>query len=420
MSLPTWIPVAPKQILMPCLLLFGLALVLPFNGTIALRYVLFAMVLMAALHALIKAQGLPEMPRLVFVWFALAPLSWMWSIDPEYTRRELFADVIYPFLGFMAAAILCRRDGVIPRYLFAGFIAGICLVGLIGLDQAARLPEGSTFDWYVLAHGLGQFSTLLTLAYCILLVWLVNAVITGMQWPAVLARTSLLLLVVLTATQVANRMFWLVALSVTVYVLANQYSVGQKSKVALRHLGILSLLLLSALPVFFWMEAQLHPANALQQMPGESPGFFETFTRNERFEMWVFWIEGAKERFWLGHGFGYEIPLRAFSERIPEHWIAPMRAHAHNALIDIYFKQGIVGLAVYLSLVGSLFHFFWRRRAEPMALLGSSLLIAMVLKNMSDDFMTRTPLLTFWLLLGGILGALQSKNKHPRDAAGKR
>jgi len=79
---------------------------------------------------------------------------------------------------------------------------------------------------------------------------------------------------------------------------------------------------------------------------------------------------------------------------------------------------GILGLAIYLALLAALLREYWRLggAAAPPAvrLLGAAgfaLLMAMLAKNSTDDFMDQAAAIAFWGYAGLLLGRLDPRSR---------
>lgn len=391
------------------LMLFVAFATLPFNGVIAMkRIVLLVLVVIAAL-SLWRQRRRPRIPWSVAGWFALAPISLLWSVDARYTASQLLPDVAFPFLAMLAACVLAdrRQSG---RAAIAGLLAGATAVIATGLLQASQQPD---YDWHWLAHGIGQFSTYLILLLPFALLAALEMARVRKWLPALL---SLLLLgAIFTAGYTTgNRMFWLSALFVidlliALAIMRTEYAVLRRSLAA--GLAFVTVGIAAA----FVLVAGRHPANAVGNLDGMT--LADTFTNSERFEMWEFWFERIQEHPWLGIGFGYDLPMLTYRSIKPAHWFDLMFAHAHNVFIDVTVQLGAVGLVLFCLALAALTRIFWRASRDAglsralIGIAGLSVLAGMMSKNLTDDFFWRGPLFAFWLLIGLLLGLLQRERR---------
>src|SRR5207244_8170749 len=129
---------------------------------------------------------------------------------------------------------------------------------------------------------------------------------------------------------------------------------------------------------------------------------------------WREWTGIALQRPLLGHGFGRaQVHLegergltQSIKQREPH-----MASHAHNLFLDIAVQLGVLGLAIYLALLAALVREYWRlggtavpRPLRALGAAGFSLLIAMLAKNSTDDFMDQAVAVAFWGYAGVLLG----------------
>ena len=87
-----------------------------------------------------------------------------------------------------------------------------------------------------------------------------------------------------------------------------------------------------------------------------------------RSQIWLANMDMIKERPFTGWGFGnYKQFREAFYQRYPE---ADTNAHAHNNFLQMWVDTGLIGLAAFLFLVGSIIVMGWRayarQRTEPL------------------------------------------------------
>ena len=139
-----------------------------------------------------------------------------------------------------------------------------------------------------------------------------------------------------------------------------------------------------------------------------------------RVQGWREWTGIALQQPLLGHGFGRaQVHLegeRGITQSIKHRdFIA---SHGHNLFLDIAVQLGVVGLAIYLALLGALLREYWRLGGAGargrLRLLGAtafSLLVAMIAKNSTDDFMDQAGVLAFWGYAGMLLGRLDPRSR---------
>ncbi len=394
---------------------FAFFVLLPFNGVLALKRLTLALLLLVAAHKWWRERLRPNIPVMVWAWFIFAPLSALWSVSPRFSLSESIPDALYPALATLGLCIVTTGSRLPLRTALAGMIAGTIAVALAGAAGVVKAGGIINYLWYELAHGYGQLSTLLVA----LLPFLMISAIQGVQEkrPA-LQLASLMALVALFWTAYATqvRMFWLSAMLVvavfTIALLIRSEFAAYRKRAALVMACIMGLLLAG-----FIVAARAKVANYLDVPAGSGTGgagnpIMEAFTRNERFEMWQFWLQRIAERPLLGIGFGHDLPRDTFYDIRPQHWINLMFAHAHNVFLDVAIGTGLIGLTVFIFALSAACRRFAARLREGSlaealpAIAGIALVVGVLAKNLTDDFMSRNPLFAFWALLGLTLGAV--------------
>jgi O-antigen ligase len=111
---------------------------------------------------------------------------------------------------------------------------------------------------------------------------------------------------------------------------------------------------------------------------------------------------------WCAIGFGKPLPALAYGSLIPTALVrldGNVLTHAHNIFLNTLLQVGIVGLVLELMVFGYLgYQFFRVRREHPWIYrAGIALLLGMLTKNLTDDFMWQSTMLMFWALAGWLL-----------------
>lgn len=222
------------------------------------------------------------------------------------------------------------------------------------------------------------------------------------KWMAVMAGICL---AVAGATSF-NRMYWLALLVVIFVALAfillrrPGRGLGVKHGVVLAVIvGILSLCVLGATAV----RLKATGAGAVDlsrtgQQLGDDP----------RLGIWKFWLDAGQARPWLGAGYGKETVRRTLAPDLDPAAAAKIDeaglSHPHNLLMSIWIQLGVVGVAVFLSLLATLMLHAWRARSQDAAVALGMLLAAMFVKNMTDDFYDAALPSLFWAYAGMLSG----------------
>jgi O-antigen ligase len=87
-------------------------------------------------------------------------------------------------------------------------------------------------------------------------------------------------------------------------------------------------------------------------------------------------------------------------------------AHGHNLVLDLLLEVGIVGLALWLWLHYEVVRLAWQRarrggdREKAWAASAVGLLLALLVKNSTNDLDVYGNAILFWMLMGAILGLI--------------
>jgi len=87
-------------------------------------------------------------------------------------------------------------------------------------------------------------------------------------------------------------------------------------------------------------------------------------------------------------------------------------AHGHNLILDLLLEVGIVGLALWLWLHYEVVRLAWQRarrggdREKAWAAAAVALLLALLVKNSTNDLDVYGNAILFWTLMGVILGLI--------------
>jgi O-antigen ligase len=169
-------------------------------------------------------------------------------------------------------------------------------------------------------------------------------------------------------------------------------------------------LAVSAFAVEVISRARLAPAQ-----PNEGSAAVEMLMSDTRPAIWGTYLELARKRPWLGVGLGRSVPSRIYdledNARLrsidPQGW-----AHAHNVLLDLVLQVGLIGLLVWLGLHVQILRLAVQRarrggdREKAWAAAAVALVLAMLVKNSTNDLVVYGNALLFWALLGTMLGLI--------------
>jgi O-antigen ligase len=131
--------------------------------------------------------------------------------------------------------------------------------------------------------------------------------------------------------------------------------------------------------------------------------------------IWAVYYDLAKRHPWLGVGFGRLVPSMTYDLAQNEDLKRIDRqafSHAHNVLLSLALQVGLVGLAIWTWLhvrLLSLAVMCARERGErekAWAAAAIALVLAMLVKNSTNDLMVFGNAILYWTLMGAILGRI--------------
>ena len=136
-------------------------------------------------------------------------------------------------------------------------------------------------------------------------------------------------------------------------------------------------------------------------VPEALAGIGDVMSSDTRPKLWAFYGREGESHTWTGVGFGKPLPGRVFQNEIPPALLETepqALTHAHNLFLNTWLETGIVGVVLEAALLLALIWRFWRlRHVVPwLSAAGMALVIGMIAKNFTDDFMWQTTALAFW------------------------
>jgi O-antigen ligase len=150
-----------------------------------------------------------------------------------------------------------------------------------------------------------------------------------------------------------------------------------------------------------------------EQLPYDRSATLEMIASDSRPAIWAVYFDLAKLHPWLGVGFGRSVPSKTYDLASNEDLRRIDRqafAHAHNVLLSLAMQVGLVGLAIWAWLHVRLLRLAVvcaRARGErekAWAAAAIALVLAMLVKNSTNDLMVFGNAILYWTLLGAILG----------------
>jgi O-antigen ligase len=150
------------------------------------------------------------------------------------------------------------------------------------------------------------------------------------------------------------------------------------------------------------------PESLIERLRVDS-GMNRAMSSDARPRIWEFYGSQVAKHPWIGIGFGKPLPSLAYGHLVPDDLFkldGNVRTHAHNLFLNTLLQVGIIGLVLQLAVFGGLaYQFFAVRRLHPLLYrAGIALILGMLAKNLTDDFMWQSTMLMFWSYCGWLLG----------------
>lgn len=374
------------------LTLCALIFVLHVAHATGLRNLLAAMVAAWALYEWARKRQWPPLALPMLAWVVLCFASAAWSSDAETTLKSVVYDAVLPFGALWAAFVVARQAAAFRTFLLAA-VAGIGVLAVLTLmaylagmtDLLADEGRAGLLYYY---PGPGVASTLSVFALPLALLLLAE--------DAPVRRIGYLALACALAAGLGslNRMFMPSATLVLAAVLAWHWPRLSVKRRTLAVAGLLAGTLAALGVIALQTQARATPPPPI----------------DIRLDAWREWMGVAREAPLLGHGFGRKILATIGKERLSSELAARephLRSHAHNLFLDVVLQVGVVGLAIYCWLLAALAREAWRARDMRQASGAlAALLVGVVVKNATDDFMHLAVAIAFWAYAGLLLGRL--------------
>jgi O-antigen ligase len=369
--------------------------ILPLAHTTALRSIAFGVSILCLLWYL-RSHTTPPMPlKIPFaVWFAIAVLSLIVAVYPEYSIGEIKSEIVYGILTFAIFFSLTRGHRELNLWINV-LAASSLVVGTFALVQFGRGISPYEVGTY---GGAVHYSTYLALVIPIFLA-------SSLLWPGRrrVAMLGLVFFLLITAYGSKNRGFW-IALIVELGIFGYIYLRSLNLNVARRKL-ILAIIA-SALIVI---------AVAFVTVAGERLGtegranevISDTIKNDLRPKLWKDSVRWIVERPWTGAGFGRGV----LSKEIQQQQGIINHAHAHNIVLNYAIQLGVLGPIVLALLVFSVVRELLKvtksvdREIATFGIAGLAIVGGIFgVQGMIEDTFVRHLGWLFWAVIGMILG----------------
>ncbi len=370
--------------------------VLPMPHTATLRLAcLFVAVLLSLV--LVHRYGMPMLPlKAPFVaWALITGLSVVYAVKPEYSLGEIKTELLYSFLVFFV--FFTQTRGVREWNVWIGAIAA-SLIALSLLNVWLWYTTADAISPRYLYNGAGGYTTYLITVLPFVLFFLFKMPVGGLG--RLLLRGSPLLLLV-PAYFTTNRTVWIVV-AVLVLTLVPLLIVGGKSRRSkLIATAALAALLAASLFLFYSSLER-------RSIQGEPEAVVSaTLAMEPRPELWDFAVTEIASHPLRGVGFGQYSFAYAYPQWLKKNGVL---SHTHNVFLDAGIQMGVPGIAAMILIFGAVLLEYWRlyrgdnRLAQWLGACGIAMVVAVVTRNMTDDFFRRDLALLFWALAGASLG----------------
>lgn len=359
----------------------------------------------------------------LFAWSAWAAASIIWSEHPRYTRAEVGTEIGWGLVTFAIFHVAARTAASL-RAVVATAVGACALLSLMTLYAAF---SGRGFDPNTSLQysqgGVGAFSTYIVLVLPLLPLLLAPRPLGfgSRGWTVPVAAITFLALLA-AARLTENRMIWLaIAASILLAsLLAAWRWRGRLKRAPLRWGGMVVGLLL-VLGVLFVSATDQRTRIDFKQ----HTTLAQAIADDPRFALWEYSFDRIRDRPLTGFGFGKSILGAELKGELGD----PMLTHAHNLFVSQWLQIGAIGMVALIALFAALAWRYWNFLTAAdgvlavMGLAGLVMLLAFVVKNLTDDFMIRPSSREFWALNAALIGygirrARQLPSAAPGDAQG--
>ncbi len=397
-----------------------------FSHTVALRLICLALAVLLALVMVgsdvwqqrARSSLLPPASMAFLFWAVWCGLSLLWSLEPERSEKEFRNEIVYAALAYWSCFIAGQRLDLSSKVIaiLVCALGLVCLLSVTGTftlkacllsmaNQTCYPPDCFCYvDNPLLGWngGPGMHSSILLVAMPCFLGWLALEII-GFDRSDVVAmkRRSVLVtlmgLSIFSAFAIENRTIWigflLQGLLLIGFVAMWRKRVPRLGAADTRKLLMLGVGLMVCLVVVAGIAYQRR--QGLQSLVGDM-----------RLLVWRESLGYILDQPWLGYGFGRGSLRAALHATFND----GLLWHSHNLFLEVVLQTGLIGLALFLLLLGSLMRAAVRHlRHDTLAvsvlgMVASMIVIGMLIRNMTDMLWVRAAALTFWGTLGLAFG----------------
>jgi O-antigen ligase len=347
----------------------------------------------------------------IVAWAAWSSASIGWSAYPAVSVHAWLDEVLYPLVSFWGFWLLGTRTQHPARFALVSVIACVLVALISALFWGQLQPPTADVIPLHFYNRVGHTSTLAVLAMP-----LFTGLLLRSRWRAAgLAGIALCLFIGLGTL---NRFFWpaaAVTLLVALFPFYRQHLLLAGLVIVVIGAATLGTLEYSSrMRIGSGAPLPAHPditiAGHQLYLPKSLTGIGDTVSGDTRPKVWAFYGHAGAPHTWTGIGFGKPLPGLAYQADMPNTLlqIEPQAlTHAHNLFLNTWLQTGVIGVVLESVLLLAVVLRFWRlRRTVPwISAAGVALVVGMIAKNTTDDFMWQTTMLAFWSFSGLLLGA---------------
>lgn len=350
------------------------------------------------------------------LWAAWGALSICWSTDPRLSLSGWLDEIGYPFIAFLAfyqVAVAARSVGPADkrcadsRWIEWSALAGSMALAILSVTGfhllAGNLPKPGLLHYYA---GVGQASTVA------LFVMPVFMLMTARRKTTVIGIVGLACALAI-GVATLNRFFYLSAVCVLVigyWPLLKRHRVMAAVIAVVLIVGATVMIVRSSAERDMLLDTASKQTVLADQMANSDIDLQRIVSQDTRPLIWRFYLEQARKRPVLGIGFGKRLPKRTYGAIVPRSLLdveAQAATHAHNMFLNTLLEVGAIGVLLQCGLFAMMLRTVVVKRGQPWLVCATvALVVGMISKNLTDDFMWQSTMLAFWAYYGWLLGRM--------------
>jgi hypothetical protein len=376
--------------------------VLPITHTVAIRTVALGLVVACAGYVWWRERP-PLPPRSLLIamaaWAGVAAATLAWTIEFEYSQGEFRNEVLYTLAAFLAFYVLTPDEGR-WRLWVRVLTVSAAVIAVYAFVNYVRHS-----DWYTKAYvgDRNAYSTYATLVAPVLLAAVIDRGF-GTKWR--IAGGVALALTLAAGALTQNRVMWLALLVAALVLLGARFRWRTASGGA-RTAAVAAVLALGAAG-----GVQLAAVSGQKTLAPQGADLTAQIERDPRRQIWAYSVERMAERPWLGYGYGRGILRKDFRAHFEGNLL---QWHGHSLFLNTAMGGGVVLVAALVALFATLAVALGRdaRELRPCAI-ALAVLVAAILKSLTDDVLIRENSLLLWSVAGMALGVAARARLSPR------